>query len=70
VTERATTVGTGKVWYVAGNTVILTLPNNENRMYKVNDNYRFMVSGQEGVGSRPEKGHDDRGGKDRGSAED
>src|SRR4051812_33896157 len=46
VTERTTTVGTGKVWYVAGNTVILTLPNNENRMCKVNDNYRFMLSGQ------------------------
>lgn len=46
VTERTTTVGSGKVWYVAGNTVILTLPNNENRMYKVNDNYRFMVEGQ------------------------
>src|SRR3954449_3988010 len=46
VTERTTTVGTGKVWYVSGNTVILTLPNNENRMYKVNDNYRFNVHGQ------------------------
>jgi LPXTG-motif cell wall-anchored protein len=46
VTERTTTVGTGKVWYVAGNTVILTLPNNENRMYKVNESYRFMVNGQ------------------------
>jgi len=46
VTERTTTVGTGKVWYVSGNTVILTLPNNENRMYKVNENYRFNVGGQ------------------------
>jgi len=46
VTERTTTVGTGKVWYVAGNNVILTLPNNENRMYKVNENYRFIVNGQ------------------------
>src|SRR4051794_24862328 len=46
VTERTTTVGTGKVWYVSGNTVILTLPNNENRMYKVNENYRFNVHGQ------------------------
>ena len=45
VTERTTTVGTGKVWYVAGNTVILTLPNNENRMYKVDSNYRFNVEG-------------------------
>jgi hypothetical protein len=47
VTERTTTVGTGTVWYVAGNTVILTLPNNENRMYKVKDSYRFTVNGQQ-----------------------
>jgi hypothetical protein len=46
VTDRTTTVGTGKVWYVAGNTVILTLPNNENRMYKVAESYRFIVDGQ------------------------
>ena len=46
VTERTTTIGTGKVWYVAGNNVILTLPNNENRMYKVNENYRLLVNGQ------------------------
>jgi len=46
VTDRTTTVGTGKVWFVSGNTVILTLPNNENRMYKVAESYRFMVDGQ------------------------
>ena len=46
VTERTTTVGTGKVWFVSGNNVILTLPNNENRMYKVAESYRFMVDGQ------------------------
>jgi len=46
VTERTTTVGTGKVWYVSGNTVVLTLPNNENRMYKVNEDYKFNVHGQ------------------------
>jgi hypothetical protein len=46
VTERTTTIGTGKVWYVAGNTVIVTLPNNENRMYKVTDDYSFIVNGQ------------------------
>ena len=46
VMDRTTTIGTGKVWWVNGNTVIVTLPNNENRMYKVNDNYRFMVGGQ------------------------
>jgi LPXTG-motif cell wall-anchored protein len=47
VTERTTTIGTGKVWFVSGNNVIITLPNNENRMYKVNENYRFNVSGQQ-----------------------
>src|SRR5438309_1402057 len=46
VTERTTTVGTGKVWFVQGNTVILTLPNNENRMYKVQESYRFNINGQ------------------------
>jgi hypothetical protein len=46
VTERTTTVGSGKVWWVSGNTVILTLPNNENKMYKVQDSYRFMVNGE------------------------
>src|SRR3954465_9264052 len=46
VTDRTTTVGTGKVWYVSGNTVVLTLPNNENRMYKVNEDYKFNVHGQ------------------------
>jgi hypothetical protein len=46
VTERATTIGTGKVFYASGNTVIVTLPNNENRMYKVDDNFRFTVDGQ------------------------
>ena len=45
VIDRTTTIGTGKVWWVSGNTVIITLPNNENRTYKVNDNYRFNVNG-------------------------
>ena len=30
VTDRTTTIGTGKVFFVSGNTVIVTLPNNEN----------------------------------------
>jgi len=46
ITERTTTIGSGKVWYVAGNTVIVTLPNGENRQYKVDDNYRFNIGGQ------------------------
>jgi hypothetical protein len=47
VTERTTTVGTGKVWFVAAPTVILTLPNGENRQYKVSDNYKFNVEGKD-----------------------
>ena len=48
VTVRTTTVGSGKVWYVAGTTVILTLPNGENRQYKVARDYKFTVNGQAG----------------------
>jgi len=46
VTDRTTTVGEGKVWYVAGPNVILTLPNGENRQYKVANDYRFIVDGK------------------------
>jgi len=46
VTDRTTTVGTGKVWYVAAPNVILTLPNGENRQYKVGKDYKFSVNGQ------------------------
>jgi len=46
ITDRTTTVGSGKVWFVSGNTVILTLPNNENRQYKVQESYRFTVDGK------------------------
>lgn len=46
VIDRTTTIGSGKVFFVSGNTVILTLPNNENRMYKVEESYRFIVGGQ------------------------
>jgi hypothetical protein len=47
ITERTTTIGTGKVWFVSGNSVIITLPNNENRMYKVTDSYRFNIEGKQ-----------------------
>ncbi|MFZ0592643.1 MAG: LPXTG cell wall anchor domain-containing protein [Bryobacteraceae bacterium] len=46
VTDRITTIGSGKVWFVSGNTVIVTLPNGENKMYHVKDSYRFDVNGQ------------------------
>jgi LPXTG-motif cell wall-anchored protein len=45
VTVRTTTVGTGKVWFVSGPNVILTLPNGENKQYKVKPDYKFVVNG-------------------------
>ena len=45
VTDRTTTVGTGTVWWVAGKTVIITLPNGENRTYTVEDSFKFNVEG-------------------------
>jgi hypothetical protein len=47
VTQRTTTVGSGKVWFVSGNNVILTLPNGENRQYKVDNSYKFNVGGKQ-----------------------
>jgi hypothetical protein len=46
ITERTTTVGSGKVWFVSGPNVILTLPNGENRQYKVANDYKFIVEGK------------------------
>ena len=46
VTQRTTTVGSGTVWYVSGPTVILTLPDGKNKMYKVKPDYKFDVGGQ------------------------
>ncbi|HUD73397.1 MAG TPA: hypothetical protein VMQ62_15675 [Dongiaceae bacterium] len=37
---------TGKVWYVAGNAVILTLPDGTNKSYNVPASFRFDVNGQ------------------------
>jgi len=47
VTARTTTIGTGTVRLVSGNTVIVTLPNQESRAYTVNDSYRFRVGDQQ-----------------------
>jgi hypothetical protein len=46
VIERTKTVGSGKVWWVSGNTVILTLPDGQNHTYTVNDSFRFVVDGK------------------------
>jgi hypothetical protein len=44
---RTVTVTNGTVWYVGGNTVILTLENGGgNRQYTVPSDYRFMVNGK------------------------
>jgi hypothetical protein len=44
--ERTTTIGAGKVWYVSGNTVVVTLPNKGNRMFTVEERFQFTVNGQ------------------------
>ncbi len=46
VTLRTTTVGSGKVFFVSGTNVILTLPNGENRQYKVTKDYKFIIDGK------------------------
>jgi hypothetical protein len=56
VTVRTTTVGSGTVWYVMGNTVILTLPNGENRQYTTNDAMKFTIDGQPADASALRKG--------------
>jgi hypothetical protein len=46
VIVRTTTIGTGTVWLVNGNNVIVTLPDGENRHYVVKDNYRFLIGAE------------------------
>ena len=46
VTDRTTTVGSGKVWFVSGTTVILTLPDGGNKSFTVGKDYRFIVEGK------------------------
>jgi hypothetical protein len=47
VVERTTTNLTGTVWFVSGNTVILTLPDGKNKMYKSEPHYKFNVNGKD-----------------------
>ena len=56
VTERTKTIGTATVWWVSGNTVILTLPNGENKTYQVKDDYKFNIGGQKASVSELRKG--------------
>jgi len=46
IIDRIRTVGTAKVFWVSGRTVVLTLPNGENRTYKVKEDYKFTVRGK------------------------
>jgi LPXTG-motif cell wall-anchored protein len=46
VTERTVSNLTGRVWFVSGTTVILTLPDNTNKQYKARDDMKFIVNGQ------------------------
>jgi len=45
ITDRTATIGTGTVYWVARKSVILTLPNGENRQYTVKDDYKFSIDG-------------------------
>lgn len=45
VIDRTTTIGTGTVWWVSGKTVVITLPDGENKTYEVADSYKFNVEG-------------------------
>jgi LPXTG-motif cell wall-anchored protein len=46
VTVRTTTVGTGRVVFLAGTSVVLALPNGENKQYTVKPDYKFTVNGK------------------------
>jgi hypothetical protein len=56
VTVRTTSSLTGKVWWVNGNYVILTLPSGENKEYKVPDSYQFVVEGKPATVAQLKKG--------------
>ena len=47
VTEITTTSGTGKVIWVAGNSLVLQLPTNEVKTYTVPDSAKFTVEGKQ-----------------------
>ncbi len=46
VTVRTKTLKSATVWHVQANTVILKLPNGENKMYEVKPDQKFMVNGK------------------------
>jgi LPXTG-motif cell wall-anchored protein len=46
IVQRTTTVASGKVWYVNGPNVILTMPDGTNKMFKVTADYKFSIEGR------------------------
>jgi hypothetical protein len=46
VLERTVTINSGKVWYVAGINVIVTMADGKNKQFKVTPGYKFMVEGK------------------------
>jgi hypothetical protein len=55
-TVRTKAVHSARVWFVMAPTVILTLPNGENKQYTVSDTSRFMVNGKMGTARDLRKG--------------
>ena len=49
VTVRTRSTISGKVWYVSAPNVILTLPDGQNKQYKVKENVKFTVEGRPGT---------------------
>jgi LPXTG-motif cell wall-anchored protein len=47
VTERTTTIGSGRVWYVAAPTVIVTMADGKNKQFKVKNDYKFDIGGNQ-----------------------
>jgi LPXTG-motif cell wall-anchored protein len=47
VTDRTVQNLSGKVWFVSGNTVILTLPDGTNKMYKALPHFTFKIDGND-----------------------
>lgn len=46
ITGTTTALVNGRVWWVSGNTIIITLPNNESKMYTVESDSNFTVNGK------------------------
>jgi LPXTG-motif cell wall-anchored protein len=56
VLDRTVSNLSGTVWFVSGNTVILTLPDGTNKVYKSQPGYKFNVNGRDADVSALRKG--------------